>query len=90
MVVRSLEARIAALQEDLTRSHPEVDFHSQGRTMQRAVNLALQVAPPMLRYCCAERAGREKPSWPGPSTVEQPGQESHGRCFMPFPRARAP
>ena len=45
MEVRSLEARIAALQEDLTRSHLEVDFHSQGRTMQRAVNLALQVAP---------------------------------------------
>ncbi len=43
--VRSLEARISALQQDLARSHPEADFTSQSRAMQQAVNLALQVAP---------------------------------------------
>ena len=43
--MRTLEQRIAALQEDLGRSHPEIDFSSTSPVMQRAVNLARQVAP---------------------------------------------
>ena len=43
--MRTLEQRIAALQEDLGRSHPEIDFSSTSPLMQRAVNLARQVAP---------------------------------------------
>ena len=43
--MRTLEQRVAALQEDLGRSNPEVDFSSTSPLMQRAVNLARQVAP---------------------------------------------
>jgi two-component system, NtrC family, response regulator AlgB len=42
--MRKLEHRVAALQEDLRRSNPEVDFSSTSPAMQRAVNLARQVA----------------------------------------------
>jgi NtrC-family two-component system response regulator AlgB len=42
--MRTLEQRIAALQEDLGRSHPEVDFTSTSPAMQRAVEMARQVA----------------------------------------------
>jgi len=42
--VRSLEQRVATLQEDLGRVHPEIDFASTSPAMQRAVNLAQQVA----------------------------------------------
>jgi NtrC-family two-component system response regulator AlgB len=41
---RTLEQRLMALQEDLGRSHPEIDFSSTSPVMQRAVNLARQVA----------------------------------------------
>ncbi|MFH0813308.1 MAG: sigma-54 dependent transcriptional regulator [Pseudomonadota bacterium] len=43
--MRTLEQRVAALQEDLGRSHPEIDFSSTSPVMQRAVNLARQVTP---------------------------------------------
>ena len=43
--MRTLEQKIAALQEDLGRSYPEIDFSSASPVMQRAVNLARQVAP---------------------------------------------
>jgi len=43
--VRSMEQRIAALQEDLGRAAPEVDFISNSPIMQRVLNLARQVAP---------------------------------------------
>jgi NtrC-family two-component system response regulator AlgB len=42
--MRALEQKIAALQEDLGRSNPEIDFSSASPVMQRAVNLARQVA----------------------------------------------
>ncbi len=42
--MRTLEQRIASLQEDLGRANPEVDFSSSHPAMQRAVNLAQQVA----------------------------------------------
>jgi len=42
--MRSLEQRVAALQEDLGRAHPEIDFSSLNLAMQRAVNLARQAA----------------------------------------------
>ncbi len=42
--VRSLEQKVAALQEDLGRQHPEVDFSSTSPEMQRAVNLARQAS----------------------------------------------
>ena len=43
--VRGMEQRIASLQEDLERLHPEVSFTSQHPGMQRAIELARQVAP---------------------------------------------
>jgi NtrC-family two-component system response regulator AlgB len=43
--MRTLEQKVAALQEDLSRSHPEIDFTSTSPAMQQAVNLARQVAP---------------------------------------------
>jgi NtrC-family two-component system response regulator AlgB len=43
--VRSMEQRIAALKEDLERLHPEATFSSQHPAMQRAIELARQVAP---------------------------------------------
>ena len=43
--MRTLEQKVAALQEDLGRSHPEIDFTSTSPAMQQAVNLARQVAP---------------------------------------------
>jgi NtrC-family two-component system response regulator AlgB len=42
--VRTLEQKVAALQEDLGRSNPEVDFSSTSPAVQRAINLARQVA----------------------------------------------
>jgi NtrC-family two-component system response regulator AlgB len=43
--MRTLEQRIASLQEDLGRSSPEFDFSSNSPAMQRAMNLARQVSP---------------------------------------------
>lgn len=42
--MRTLEQRIETLQEDLGRAHPEIDFNSTSASMQRAVDLARQVA----------------------------------------------
>ena len=42
--VRSLEQKVAALQEDLGRQHPEIDFASKSPQMQKAVKLARQAA----------------------------------------------
>jgi NtrC-family two-component system response regulator AlgB len=42
--VRRMEQRIATLKEDLERLHPEVTFTSQYSSMQRAIELARQVA----------------------------------------------
>ena len=42
--VRSMEQRIATLKEDLERLHPEVSFSSRHPGMQRAMELARQVA----------------------------------------------
>jgi len=42
--LRTLEHRVTTLQEDLGRLHPEIDFSSTSNAMQRAVNLARQVA----------------------------------------------
>jgi NtrC-family two-component system response regulator AlgB len=41
--VRALEQRLAALQEDLDRTNPEVELRSSSPAMQRALNLARQV-----------------------------------------------
>lgn len=42
--VRSLEQEVAALQEDLGRQRPDVDFSSASPSMQKAVTLARQAA----------------------------------------------
>jgi len=42
--MRALEQKVAALQEDLGRLNPEVDFSSTSATMERAINLARQAA----------------------------------------------
>jgi NtrC-family two-component system response regulator AlgB len=43
--MRSLEQKVAALQEDLGRLNPDVDFSSASAAMERAINLARQAAP---------------------------------------------
>jgi two-component system, NtrC family, response regulator AlgB len=43
--IRTLEQKVAALQEDLGRSSPEIKLDSTSPMMQRAVNLARQAAP---------------------------------------------
>jgi two-component system, NtrC family, response regulator AlgB len=43
--IRTLEQKVAALQEDLGRSNPEIRLDSASPAMQRAVNLARQAAP---------------------------------------------
>ncbi len=43
--VRSLEQRLATLQEELGRLNPEVEFASSSPAMQRALSLARQAAP---------------------------------------------
>ncbi len=43
--VRSMEQRIASLQEDLGRAAPEADLSSESPAMQRAVSFARQAAP---------------------------------------------
>ncbi len=43
--MRALEQRVAALQEDLRRLNPEIDFSSTSAAMERAINLARQAAP---------------------------------------------
>jgi NtrC-family two-component system response regulator AlgB len=42
--MRSLELKVAALQEDLGRAHPEVDFSSANPRMKKAVDTAQQAA----------------------------------------------
>jgi NtrC-family two-component system response regulator AlgB len=42
---RALEQKVAALQEDLGRLNPEIDFSSTSPAMERAINLARQAAP---------------------------------------------
>ena len=44
-LVRGMEQRIGALQQDLERLHPEISFVSSNPGMQRAIELARQVAP---------------------------------------------
>jgi len=43
--VRSLEQKVASLREDLERATPEVHFSSESPAMQRALEIARQVAP---------------------------------------------
>jgi NtrC-family two-component system response regulator AlgB len=43
--VRSLEQKVAALREDLERTTPDVRFSSESPAMQRALEVARQVAP---------------------------------------------
>lgn len=43
--IRTMEQRIARLQEDLNELHPEVTFESRHPVMQRALALARQAAP---------------------------------------------
>ena len=43
--VRMLEQKVAALREDLARAAPEVRFSSESPAMQRAMEVARQVAP---------------------------------------------
>lgn len=45
MEVRTLEQKVADLQEYVGRSHPEIDFSTRSHVMQRALNLARQAAP---------------------------------------------
>jgi NtrC-family two-component system response regulator AlgB len=42
--MRSLEQKLAALQEDLGREHPEIDFSSANPRMKKAIDMARQAA----------------------------------------------
>ena len=42
--MRSLEQKVAALQEDLGREHPEVDFSTTNPRMKKAIDMARQIA----------------------------------------------
>ena len=89
--VRTLEQKVAALQEDLGREHPEIDFSSTSPAMQRAVNLARQAAavrgddPPPRR----ERNRQDRPRQ-GHPFLEQPGGQAFQPDLLPFVPARAP
>jgi NtrC-family two-component system response regulator AlgB len=43
--IRSMEQRITALQEDIQRLHPDINFDSRNPEMRRVIELAQQVAP---------------------------------------------
>jgi two-component system, NtrC family, response regulator AlgB len=43
--IRSLEQKVSALQEDVGRLNPEIDFSTTSQKMQQALNVARQVAP---------------------------------------------
>jgi two-component system, NtrC family, response regulator AlgB len=43
--IRSLEQKVSALQEDVSRLNPEVDFSTTSQNMQQAINEARHVAP---------------------------------------------
>ncbi len=43
--MRTLEQRVASLQEDLGRLNPETDFSTTSPAMQRVINMSRQVAP---------------------------------------------
>ena len=62
--VRSLEQKVAALHEDLGRSRLEEDFSTTSGVMERALNLARQVAPSDATILLRGKAEREKASWP--------------------------
>jgi NtrC-family two-component system response regulator AlgB len=65
--MRALEQKVAALQEDLGRLNPEVDFSSTSATMERAINLARQAA---LTDATVLSGGKRDRKWhsPGPFT----------------------
>jgi two-component system, NtrC family, response regulator AlgB len=58
--IRALEQKVAALQEDLARTHAEIDFSSTSGVMERAVNLARQAAPSRVTILLRGESGTGK------------------------------
>jgi NtrC-family two-component system response regulator AlgB len=58
--VRTLEQKVASLQDAIGQSHPEVDFSTESAVMQRAVNLARQVAPTDMTVLLSGESGTGK------------------------------
>ncbi|MDD1713538.1 MAG: sigma-54 dependent transcriptional regulator [Methanoregulaceae archaeon] len=58
--VRTLEQKVASLQEAIGQSHPAVDFSTESAVMQRAVNLARQVAPTDMTVLLSGESGTGK------------------------------
>ena len=71
--MQTLEQKVARLQEDLGRSHPEIDFSSSNPAMQRVVNLARQVAPTDATLLIGEKAEPARLFWPVPFIHGAPG-----------------
>jgi two-component system, NtrC family, response regulator AlgB len=75
-MVRKMEQRIATLKEDLERLHPEVSFTSRHSGMQRAMELARQVAASE-----ADQAERARPCWRALFTAGAAGRISRSVPF---------
>ena len=88
---QSLEQKVAALQEELGQSRPDIDFSSTSPAMQRAIGLARQVAASdatiLLRRGKRYRENRPRT---GNSFLEQPLRQADGRCFLSVILFRAP
>ena len=71
--MRTLEQRVAALQEDLGRGHPEIDLSSSSLPMRKAVDLARRVAASEATVLLLgrERHGQDRPG-PGHPRLEPP------------------
>ena len=82
--MRSLEQRVATLQADLRRLTPEVDLTTESPAMQRAIELARQVAPTdAIVLADGRKRNREKRSGAGHSRLEQAGEQTLCRDLLP-------
>ena len=88
--VRFLERKVAALQEDLGRQRPEIDFSSSTPQMQRAVNMARQAAASeaTILLCGESGTGKNRPG-AGHPLLEWPGGQAVQPHLLPFLPSRA-
>ena len=82
--VRILEQRVAALQEDLGREHPEIVFSSTSPVMQRAVNLARQAAAAEATILLRGESGT------GKTVLARAIHSWSGRAARPFSQISCP
>ena len=84
--VRTLEQKVAALREDLEGTAPEVRFSSESPAMQRAMEIARQVAPTDAAVLLRGRE-RHRENRPGPRDprLEPALHETVRRGVVPLP-----